>query len=66
MAAYARDARDQGVSYIGSCCGSVAEHVREMARALGKLPADDDRSWQQGHDKPMSAYEYYGHEADRK
>ena len=65
MAVYAVQARDQGIRDIGSCCGSVAEHVREMARALGKRPPDDDRSWQQGHDKPMSAYEYYGHEAQK-
>src|SRR2546423_109623 len=38
MGDYALQARDLGVNYIGSCCGSVAEHVREMARVLGKLP----------------------------
>jgi hypothetical protein len=39
----------------------VAIHVREMARALGKLP-DDNRTWKKGGSKPMSAYEYYGHD----
>ena len=34
MGNYARDAREIGINYIGSCCGSVAIHVREMARAL--------------------------------
>jgi len=34
--------------------------VREMARALGKLPPDD-RTWRVDYGKPMSAYEYYGH-----
>ena len=37
MARWAQQARDLGVDYIGSCCGSVAIHVREMARALGKV-----------------------------
>ena len=61
MGQYALDARDMGINYIGSCCGSVAIHVREMARALGKMP-DDQRLWVKGGDKPMSAYEYYGHD----
>ena len=39
MGDYAVNARDLGINYIGSCCGSVAIHVREMARALGKLSA---------------------------
>jgi betaine-homocysteine S-methyltransferase len=60
MAAWAADARDLGVNLIGSCCGSVAIHVREMARALGKLP-EDDAEWRVDYDKPMSAYEYYKH-----
>jgi betaine-homocysteine S-methyltransferase len=38
MAAYARRARELGVTYIGSCCGSVAHHVRAMAEALGRRP----------------------------
>jgi betaine-homocysteine S-methyltransferase len=63
MADYAVKARDIGVNYIGACCGAVASHIREMARALGKLP-DDTRVWKKGGEKPMSAYEYYGH--DRK
>jgi len=58
MADYAVAAREIGIGYIGSCCGSVAAHVREMAYALGKkLP--DDRPWRVDYDKPMSAYEYY-------
>jgi betaine-homocysteine S-methyltransferase len=62
MASYAQRARDLGVGYIGSCCGTVASHVREMARALGKLAADS-RPWRVDYGKPMSAYEYYKHEA---
>jgi betaine-homocysteine S-methyltransferase len=61
MAEYARRARDIGVNYIGACCGAVATHVREMAKVLGKLPADE-RIWKKGGPKPMSAYEYYGHQ----
>jgi len=61
MGKYASEAHSMGINYIGSCCGSVAIHVREMARALGKLPAAE-REWKSKTDKPMSAYEYYGHE----
>jgi betaine-homocysteine S-methyltransferase len=61
MGDYALRAREIGINYIGSCCGSVANHVREMARALGKL-SEDGRVWKKGGEKPMSAYEYYGHD----
>jgi betaine-homocysteine S-methyltransferase len=61
MADYAVRARDLGINYIGACCGTVAAHIREMARALNKLP-DDSRIWKKGGDKPMSAYEYYDHD----
>jgi betaine-homocysteine S-methyltransferase len=61
MADYARRARDQGVDYIGACCGACASHIREMARALGKY-SDDRRTWKTGGERPMSAYEYYGHD----
>ncbi|MFZ1972744.1 MAG: homocysteine S-methyltransferase family protein, partial [Candidatus Acidiferrales bacterium] len=53
MGEYAAQARDLGVNYIGACCGAVATHIREMARVLGKLPADD-RVWKKGGEKPMS------------
>ncbi len=65
MAEYAVKARELGVNYIGACCGAVATHIREMARALGKLPADE-RIWKKGGEKPMSAYEYYGHDQKAK
>ena len=64
MADYARRARDLGVNYIGSCCGAVATHVREMARVLGKL-GEDGRPWRVDYSRPMSAYEYYKHEGGR-
>ncbi|MGM5484688.1 MAG: homocysteine S-methyltransferase family protein [Nanobdellota archaeon] len=36
MAQFAREAKEMGIDYIGSCCGSVAAHVRAMAEVLGK------------------------------
>jgi betaine-homocysteine S-methyltransferase len=62
MANYAIQARDLGVGYVGACCGAVASHVREMARALGKRSADDDDiPWRVDYGRPMSAFEYYRH-----
>jgi betaine-homocysteine S-methyltransferase len=61
MANYALQARDIGINYIGACCGTVAMHIREMARVLNKLP-EDSRVWKKGGAKPMSAYEYYDHD----
>jgi hypothetical protein len=60
MAAYAALARDAGIDYIGSCCGSVQAHVRAMAKVLGKLPAVE-REWKSSTGKVMSAYEYRAH-----
>jgi len=60
LAAFAADARDMGVRYIGSCCGSVAEHVRAMAKVLDKRTARE-REWRSRTGKAMSAYEYYEH-----
>ena len=62
MGDYALRAKEIGINYIGSCCGSVAMHVRAMAQALGKL-SDDQRTWKKGGDKAMSAYEYYDHDS---
>jgi methionine synthase I (cobalamin-dependent) len=62
MAAYAVAANAMGIGFIGSCCGAVASHVREMARALGReIEGDDGAEWRLDYDKPMSAFEYYGH-----
>jgi betaine-homocysteine S-methyltransferase len=58
MAVFAERARDMGYDYIGSCCGSVASHVKAMAKALGKLPADE-RPWRSKTSKPMSGYELH-------
>jgi betaine-homocysteine S-methyltransferase len=61
MADYALAARDMGVNYIGACCGASPAHIRAMAEALGKR-APDSRVWKTGGPRPMSAFEYYGHE----
>jgi betaine-homocysteine S-methyltransferase len=63
MGDYALKAREIGINYIGSCCGSVASHVRQMAKALGKLPPDN-RIWKKDGAKPMSAFEYYDHDKE--
>jgi betaine-homocysteine S-methyltransferase len=55
LGAFAAEARGAGINYIGSCCGSMPVHVREMARALGKAPLD--RQWRVDYTKPMSAFD---------
>ncbi len=60
MATFAAEALSAGVRYIGSCCGSVAEHVRAMAKVLGKLP-ERERAWRSTSGRAMSAYEYHEH-----
>jgi betaine-homocysteine S-methyltransferase len=56
MGEFARRAKEMGVNYIGSCCGSIATHVREMARALGKQ--DAQAVWQPRPESPMSETEF--------
>jgi len=56
MADFARRAQAMGANYIGSCCGSVACHVREMARALGKYR--EKEVWQPRPKTPMSETEF--------
>jgi betaine-homocysteine S-methyltransferase len=58
MGEFAVLARNMGFNYIGSCCGSVAAHVREMAKALGKLPTEE-REWRTTTDKAQSGYELH-------
>ena len=60
MADYARKAAEGGVNYIGSCCGAIQAHVRAMAKALGKVPAEE-RAWKSESGRAMSAYEYHDH-----
>jgi methionine synthase I (cobalamin-dependent) len=38
MAAFAREAHDLGVRYLGVCCGGAPHHVRAMAEGLGRTP----------------------------
>lgn len=56
MADFAHRAKEMGVNYIGSCCGSIASHVREMAQALGKNV--EEKLWRPNPDAPMSETEY--------
>jgi betaine-homocysteine S-methyltransferase len=58
MGDFAVRARDLGYDYIGSCCGSVAAHVREMARALGKA-STDEREWRTTTGRAQSGYELH-------
>lgn len=60
MATFAREAKDGGIDYIGSCCGSVQGHVRAMAKVLGKVP-EAEREWKSTTGRAMSAYEYREH-----
>ena len=60
MGDFARHANEAGIELIGSCCGSVAEHVRAMAKVLGKI-SSDERAWKSTGEKAMSAFEYHGH-----
>ncbi len=60
FADYTKEALDLGVNYIGACCGAVAEHVRAMAKVMGRLPAEE-REWKSPTGKPMSGFEYYEH-----
>src|SRR5581483_11822841 len=48
MADYAVRAKQMGINYIGACCGTAASHIREMARALGKLPPMESR-WREAY-----------------
>ena len=56
MGNFATRAKDMGVNYIGSCCGSGAQHVREMGKALGKV--HESPVWVPNPDNPMSDTEF--------
>lgn len=58
MGDFARKALDLGVNFIGGCCGCEGSHVRQMARAIGKMPAEE-REWDADYGKPQSATEAY-------
>ena len=55
---FAQQAQDLGVNYIGGCCGCQGVHIRQMARVLDKLPAEE-RLWDENYDQPQSATEAY-------
>jgi betaine-homocysteine S-methyltransferase len=55
---FAKRARDLGVNYIGGCCGCEGSHIRQMARALGKVPTEE-RQWAVDYEHPQSATEAY-------
>jgi betaine-homocysteine S-methyltransferase len=55
---FAQQARDLGVNYLGGCCGCQGAHIRQMARALGKAPAQE-RPWAIDYEHPQSATEAY-------
>jgi len=38
VAAFARDALEAGVEYLGLCCGAAPHHIRAMAEAMGRRP----------------------------
>jgi betaine-homocysteine S-methyltransferase len=58
MGEFAKRAHDLGVNYIGGCCGCQGAHIRQMARALGKMPTED-REWAIDYEHPQSATEAY-------
>jgi betaine-homocysteine S-methyltransferase len=55
---FAKQARDLGVNYVGGCCGCQGSHIRQMARALDKVPAQE-RAWAIDYEHPQSATEAY-------
>jgi len=61
---FAARARELGVNYIGGCCGCEGAHIRQMARALGKKPAEL-REWNVDYEHPQSGTEAYKHIRDR-
>jgi betaine-homocysteine S-methyltransferase len=38
IGAFAREAHDLGINYLGVCCGAGPHHIRAMAEALGERP----------------------------
>ncbi len=43
-AAFAEAAVQEGIRYVGLCCGCAPHHVREMAEALGRTPPASEYS----------------------
>ena len=60
MADSARAAVEMGASYIGGCCSTGPAMIRQMGRAVGKVP-EADRSWGLDYERPTSITEHYKH-----
>ncbi len=60
MAEYARGAKEAGINYIGSCCGSVAGTRACDGQGPGQA-ADRGAGWRSTTGKAMSGYEYREH-----
>jgi betaine-homocysteine S-methyltransferase len=54
MAAFAREAFDAGIHYLGVCCGAGPHHIRSLAEALGRTPPASRYS------PDMSKHAYFG------
>ena len=57
MGEFAAKAQALGINYVGGCCGVIGSHIREMARALGKL--SEEPVWQPNPLAPMSETEQH-------
>ena len=57
VAAFARDALEMGVDYLGLCCGAAPHHIRAMAEAMGRRPPASRYS------PDMSKHAYFGSDA---
>ncbi len=62
MADYAVQAREWASTTSARAAARWRRMSRAMAKALGKLPTEE-RDWRSTSGKPMSAYEYYDHDA---
>ncbi len=56
IAEFTRQARADGVAYLGVCCGAGPHHIRSMAEALGRTPPASRYS------ADMSKHIYFGTE----
>jgi betaine-homocysteine S-methyltransferase len=57
VAAFARDALEIGVEYLGLCCGAAPHHIRAMAEVMGRRPPASRYS------PDMSKHAYFGTDA---
>ena len=58
MGDFAKRALDLGVNYIEGCCGCEGSHMRQMARAVGKILVEE-REWDVNYEDPQPATEAY-------